>query len=121
MSLLDCGSPARVPAAVAARHGLLSDSAAEQAATAWLAHVGHAEALAMMSTGAEAVGRAAVQHLHAAAVGAGRSCFFFAARGFTDAALEWADLARVPLLRFGADAEPVPMNAAARAVLPHAA
>lgn len=75
----------------------------------------------MLSTGEEPVGRVAVQHLHAAAGGAGRPCFFFAARGFTDAALEWADVAYVPLLRFGSDGEPVPMNAAARAVLPHAA
>jgi hypothetical protein len=59
-------------------------------------------------------GRPAVQQLHGAAVVETKQSVFFAAAGFTDAAVDWADRAGVALFSFDLQGEPRPVNHAAR-------
>jgi hypothetical protein len=61
------------------------------------------------------IGRPDLQQLYGAALG--EPCLFFAAEGYTDEAVAWAETAEMALFRFDRQGEPAPVNRFARGLL----
>jgi hypothetical protein len=102
---------------------------AECAAAAWMRWMGYDDAevtgpgadggvdvtsrrsVAQVKTETLPVGRPALQRLHGVAMADGKEGLFFSLSGYTSQAVEWADLAGMPLFRFDLQGEPQAANA----------
>jgi hypothetical protein len=102
---------------------------AECAAAAWMRWMGYDDAevtgpgadggvdvtsrrsVAQVKTETLPVGRPALQRLHGVAMADSKEGLFFSLSGYTSQAVEWADLAGMPLFRFDLQGEPQAANA----------